>query len=229
MGRSLSTIRTKQLRVVPVEKSVDGSQAVAPYNSVRELVGGAKDIVVTDCICQKEQRLLGHTCDKPEETCLAFGDFARFYRDNGMGRPVTREEALAILDRAEAHGLVLSPSNTQELAALCCCCTCCCPVLKFARMMPRPADRVLSHYRAAIDPELCAACGDCLERCPMEAIEEGEAASRVLAQRCIGCGLCASACPEGAIAMEAKPGMEAPPKDFDEVMRKIAAERGKAS
>lgn len=225
LGASFSAFQTKQLRVVPVGAAVEHTQTVAPYNRVKDLIPAEDDILVTDCICQKEQRLLGHSCDKPSETCMAFGDFARYYHDNQMGRLITREEAFEIIDRAEQLGLVLSPSNTQKLAALCCCCTCCCPPLKFARMMPRPADRVRSYYEARIDPEACLACGDCKERCPMDAIGEDEDASQIIDGRCIGCGLCVATCPEGAISLVAKTGMEAPPENFSDVLRRIENER----
>ena len=199
---------------------------MAPYNRVKDLIAAQDQIAVTACICQKEQQLLGHTCDKPEETCMAFGDFAQYYQDNQMGRPVSKKEAVGIIDRAEQMGLVLSPSNTQELAALCCCCTCCCPVLRFAKMTPRPADRIRSYYTARIDADRCLACGDCIERCPMDAITESDEASQIIDGRCIGCGLCASTCPEVAIALIAKPGMEAPPKNFPDALRRIETERG---
>jgi len=59
----------------------------------------------------------------------------------------------------------------------------------------------------------------------MEAIKEGENASEVIEERCIGCGLCVSTCPEEAISFMAKPGMEAPPKDFRETLQRIETER----
>ena len=91
--------------------------------------------------------------------------------------------------------------------------------------MPRPADRVHSYYQAKIDSELCSACGQCIERCQMAAIKEGEDSSEMIEGRCIGCGLCVSTCPTEAISMVAKSGMEAPPKGFEDTLQKIEAER----
>ena len=125
-------------------------------------------------------------------------------------------------------GLVLSPTNAQELSTICCCCSCCCPVLKFAKMAPRPADLAQAYYQAQIDPDLCTASADCIDRCPMDAIREGDNASEVIDGRCIGCGLCVSACPVEAITLEPKPGMEAPPKDMSDMLNRIATERGVA-
>jgi len=181
---------------------------------------------VAQCICRKEQGLLGKECTRPQETCLGFGDFAQFYIDNKWARAISKEEALRVLDLAEESALVLSPSNSQQLAAICCCCPCCCPILKYAKLMPRPADVVRSYYQAKIDPELCSACGQCTERCQMAAIREGKDSSEVIDEKCIGCGLCVSACPTEAIAMVAKSGMEAPPKEyFQDTLQRIEAER----
>ena len=95
-----------------------------------------------------------------------------------------------------------------------------------AKMMPWPADFVQSYYQAEIDPDLCSACGECIERCQMQAIKEGDDVSQIIDGRCIGCGLCASTCPEEAISLMAKADMEEPPKDFSETLRKIDIERG---
>jgi electron transport complex protein RnfB len=225
-GAALMPIKTKQLRVIPVESAVESAPAVAPYNRVRELVKEQEIISVAQCICRKEQGLLGRPCAKPQETCISFGDFARFYIDNHLARAISTDEALRILDAAEEAGLVLNPSNTQKIQWICCCCSCCCPVLKFARMMPRPVDIVRSYYQAEIDTDLCIACGECLERCQMAAIKEGADFAEMIEGRCIGCGLCVSTCPVEAISLKPKPDMEAPPESLAETLSKIESERG---
>ena len=151
-------------------------------------------ISVTQCICKKEQGILGNECSKPQEVCMMFGDWARFYLDNHNARQITREEAHKILDLAEENGLVLSPSNTQKLEAICCCCSCCCPTLKNIKILPNPGEVATSCYRFTIDGELCTGCGECVEICPMEAIKEEDGISVIMKERCIGCGLCAGRC-----------------------------------
>ncbi len=226
LGMSFMSVKTKQMRVIPVDSSLTPKTKVETYNRVRELVKQQKVFALAKCICRKEQGILGKECSRPKETCLGFGDFAQFYIENGMGRQITREEALQNLDRAEASGLVLCPTNSQEPAGICCCCPCCCPTLKYAKLMPRPVDLVQSYYRARIDPELCSACGQCIERCQIGAIKEGENSSRVLEERCIGCGLCVSSCPTEALTLVMKEKMEPPPRTFvTDTLRKIEAER----
>ena len=225
IGATLAALKTKQLRVIPVESAVEAAPAVATYNRIRDLVKEQEIISVAQCICRKEHELLGKPCAKPQETCISFGDFARYYIDNHMARPINTDEALRMLDLAEEAGLMLNPSNTQKLEWICCCCSCCCPSLKFAKMMPRPADWVRSYYQAEIDSDLCTACGECIERCQMEAIKEGADFSEIVDGRCIGCGLCVSTCPLEAISLVPKPGMEAPPESLSETLKKIETER----
>jgi len=222
---SIGRVKTKQLRVIPVESAVKALPGVAPYNKIRELVRQQDLIAVTECICRKEQKLLGKECDRPKETCFGFGKFARFYIDNKLGRLITTDEAMKILDLAEEAGLVLSPTNAQELQFICCCCPCCCPTLKAAKLLPKSKYVISSYYQAKIDPDLCLDCGLCIDRCQVDAIKEGDGHSEIRDEKCIGCGLCVTTCPEQAISLMARPGMEAPPKDFDETLLKIETER----
>jgi len=226
VAMSLADVKTSQLRILPVESSVEKAGGVESYNQVRELVREQKVLCVQDCICRKEQAMLGNPCDKPVEICLLCGDMAQYKIDMGAARQIDVDECLKLLDKAEEAGLVLQSSNTEKLEWICCCCTCCCAGLKLTKAMPRPGDLVRSYYVARIDPDECTACGDCVERCPMEAIQEGDNAAEMIDGRCIGCGLCASVCPVEAITLEPKPGVEEPPKDMTDMHNRIASERG---
>jgi Fe-S-cluster-containing hydrogenase component 2 len=225
IGMSLAS-NTQQMRVIPLQSSLKSNANVAPYNRVREIVEGEELITVTQCICKKEQGIMGHPCEKPQEVCLMFGNFAQFYLDNNMARRITKEEALGVLDRAEEAGLVLSPSNTQHLEAICCCCTCCCPFVKGLKMAPRPAEIVQNNYWSTIDEDLCTGCEECIEVCPMEAIKAEDALAQVMEERCIGCGLCVAACPVEAISMKERKDKGAPPETFADTLGRIANERG---
>lgn len=225
LGGSFKSLKTPQMRIIPVDRAIDTALPVATYDRARELVEQQDLLTVAECICRKEQKLLGKECDRPKETCLLFGDFGRYYLDNGMSREISKEEAFKILDMAEESALVLRPSNDQKVEAICCCCPCCCLSLRYNKIAKRPAKHVLSHYYAKIDPDLCSACGACVERCQIDAIKEGEEFSEILEDRCIGCGLCVPTCPEEAITMVAKPDIEAPPVDFREMLNRIETER----
>ncbi len=51
------------------------------------------------------------------------------------------------------------------------------------------------------DPDLCTACGTCVEQCPMEALSMPEDLPVVDADLCIACFCCQEICPEKAIAL----------------------------
>ena len=217
---------TKQLRVVPIHSAVDATLAVDTYDRVRELIKGQSVIAVAPCICAKEKTLMGGKCDRPTERCLTFGIAAQYYIENGLGRKISEPETLEILELAEKSGLVLSPSNAQEIMNICCCCGCCCGVIRGLKTFDRPADHVQSSFQARIDPELCTACGACLDRCQIQALKENDTACEVDLARCIGCGLCLPTCPEDAISLAAKPRTTTLPKNWPEMSLRIMKERG---
>lgn len=228
IGMTLAPLENKQLRIAPVDSAVKDLPAVQTYNRVRDLIQEQELIAMMPCICRKKERILGNPCERPEDLCLSFGQFAQYVIDNEMGKRISTDEAMKSLDLAEESALVLSPSNTQELAFVCCCCGCCCGGLKRLKMLPNPADFCQSYYQAKIDPDSCTGCGDCLDRCQVDAIKEEDAFMKVGPARCIGCGLCVSTCPAEAIELMAKGDPKTPPRDFDELLQRLAVERGVA-
>ena len=228
LGMTLAPLENKQLRIAPVDSAVEDLRAVETYNRVRDLVKEQELVAMMPCICRRKEGMLGNPCDRPEDLCFSFGQFGQYVLDNEMGKRISTEEALKLLDLAEESALVLSPSNTQELAFVCCCCGCCCGQLKRLKMLPNPADFCQSYYLARIDPDSCTACGDCMDRCQVDAIKEGATVMEVEPARCIGCGLCVPTCPTEAIELVAKEDPKTPARDFDELLGNLAKERGVA-
>ena len=226
-SKQSSQLKNPQLRTIPVARALAAEQVIMPYEEARRIISGEDNIVVAPCICRREHKMTGAGCDRPLEACLVFGLEARYYEENGLGRPIDQREALEILDRAEKAGLVLQPSNTQKVSNICTCCGCCCQILINLKRLPEPANHAASNYFATIDQELCAGCGTCMDRCQMEAIEmDGESAS-ILRKRCIGCGLCVTTCPEEAIRLQEKPEAQKsiPPLNKMERSQRIAEDR----
>jgi electron transport complex protein RnfB len=194
------------LRTVPVNRSLDVAWPVAPYEDAREIIKGKDKIALSDCICRVQQGLLDKGCDKPKEVCFSFGSHADFYVERGMGRYVTQEEALAVLDLSEKVGLVNQPANMVNPGGMCNCCGDCCGVLRALNRMPKPAEMVTNNYFAVVDTDLCTGCETCLDRCQMVAIHVGnDQTAEVDPDRCIGCGLCVTTCPTAAIRLHLKP------------------------
>ncbi|WP_372682625.1 ATP-binding protein [Desulfosarcina sp.] len=200
---------------------------VTPYEAAEEIINKQSKIVVSPCICRKEQKMVGKGCDKPEEVCLAFGAGAYYYEQNGLGRSIDKAEALNILKAGVDAGLVLQPGNQQKPLNICMCCGCCCGILKNMKTLDKPAQMVHTNYYAQVDEDLCTACEACVERCQMDAITVDEAAL-VNLDRCIGCGLCVTDCPTEAITLgqKAEDNRYLPPKNVFETYMNIAQERG---
>ncbi|MBU1670765.1 MAG: 4Fe-4S binding protein [Actinobacteria bacterium] len=222
----MGTVQSKQMRVIPVGAALDTSVPVMSYDVARELVSGQEVMAVAECICRKEKMLLGRGCDHPLETCLTFGPAAEYYLENGMGRRITLEECLGLLDEAEREAMVLEPTNSKVITHMCICCGDACNMLRALKSYERPADHALSSFRASIDPEECTLCGTCAGRCQVNAVVEGADRMEVDPARCIGCGLCVPTCLSGAARLVSKSDAREPPADFIEMQMKIAAERG---
>lgn len=228
MNKSWLEIKTKQLRVIPVSKSISAEMKIMPYEEAEKIINSQSKIVVSPCICRKEHRMMGKGCDKPLEACFSFGSGAYYYEENGLGRSVSKEEAINILDTGLKTGLVLQPGNSQRPGNICMCCGCCCQILKNLNTLDAPAIAVCSNYYASVDEKSCTACGNCKELCQMNAITVEDAAGINL-KRCIGCGLCIMACDFEAIKLIPKEDSEKiiPPANLFETYVNIARERGK--
>ena len=227
--------KTPQLRTIPVRESIPVNENLAvknpilPYEQIDEILAGHQTFAVANCVCRQEMRLIDHGCEKPLETCLAFDSSAAYFVQDGRGRYITREEALALVRQAEVAGLVLQPGNTRNPGNLCMCCGCCCGVLRSLKMNPHPASMVSSPYFAVVDQDACAGCGTCLERCPMDAISLPDGTTEIDLERCIGCGLCTTTCPSDALSLSRKPESQqrAVPKDVVQMTIRLAQSRGK--
>jgi len=229
MNKELTRPQTPQLRVVPVQESLDVAMEIQPYDELRKIVLSQKTIALADCICREKSAILGHPCSKPMESCFVFGPMAEYYIENGIGRRITHEEALEVLHKNEEAGLVPSPANAQKVGGMCNCCGCCCGVLKALRLHSHPGSYVKSNYFAQVDEGLCAGCETCLERCQMEAIAVENDRARIDLKRCLGCGLCVTTCPTKALSLRKKDSREVyvpPPKPVDTYLQ-IAKEMGK--
>ena len=222
---SMASVSTPQMRTVPVESALGEISRVAPYDRIREMVKKEDIISVCRCICRKELKLMGRTCPHPEEVCLMFGKFARFYIENNFARQISSDEAIKILNLAEENGIVLRPTNSQKLDAICCCCAHAC--IRNIAALPNQGDIIGSSFKSVIDPALCTGCGECIEICHMEAVKDDNGIAVADENRCIGCGLCVDRCPVEAISMIKQEGKkEVPPENFDKLLVQIAAERG---
>lgn len=221
--------KVPQLRTIPVMQEVSITSEVIPYMQIEEILRSKKEIAVRNCVCRQEQQLLGKGCNNPLETCMTFGGAARNTVDHGIGRMISIDEALAIVQEAQTKGMVLQPSNSQNPIVLCVCCSCCCGVLRHIKMDPNPGKLVANPYVTTYDQSLCISCAACVDMCPMEALTLDKQGEIHFSQgRCIGCGLCVGVCPSGALQLGLRAETDQPkiPKNTTSTYLELSKARG---
>lgn len=208
-GRTLQ-LRPQFHRVIPVLESVRQDMQIAPFEDARALVDGARAWGVLDCICRKQQRLLGSGCDHPLDVCMVLSDRPGAYDGNPVIRALDRKQALAVLQRAAAAGLVHSVSNTRDgVTYICNCCTCACGILRGMKALGIADVVARSPFVNTVDAAVCSACGDCVPACQFDALRLEDYAV-VDAARCVGCGVCVPLCSTGALRLVRRPAEEVP-------------------
>ncbi|MBN2295431.1 MAG: 4Fe-4S binding protein [Pirellulales bacterium] len=55
---------------------------------------------------------------------------------------------------------------------------------------------------AAVDKDKCTGCGECVDSCPLDAIEMDGDVAKVDEDTCSDCGACVDVCPVEAITVE---------------------------
>ena len=217
------------LRTIPVNRSIDADLRVASYDDAVEILRDIDTIVVTNCVCRVLAGRMEDDCGKPLEVCFLFGSMGQYYVDRGLGRQISLDEAVSILENCHEAGLVTQPASSQNPGGMCNCCGDCCGSLAAMNKHPEPATLVFSNYVAALDSDECSGCETCVERCQMGALAtDGDGVCELTVERCIGCGLCVTTCPSGALFLQTKPQdlQRVPPADTRDQMMAMAKKRG---
>ncbi len=219
-----------QLRTIPVEKSLDPKLKVAPYDNVRKIIEESNGpFAKINCVCRQERDLYGKPCKmtKYEDNCLGFGGMIQTYIDQGWATQISKDETLKILRANQEEGLILRPSNSQDVDFICSCCYCCDRGIAGLLNVPDPANYVISNYYAELDPDLCTGCGTCIDRCQMKAISQLDDIPSIERMRCIGCGNCIAICPSEALMLQKKEEQYIPPPTMDDLYDLILKEKSR--
>jgi ferredoxin len=201
-------------RVITVEREIPAGVEVHPYDMVSQYIEKAPYITVSTCYCRHHGELVDRPCDKPKDNCMGIGPGAKSNADRGFAKLISKEEALEILKRAEDAGLVHLSSNTGKyIDFICNCCICHCGILQSVKNAAAPSMAAVSSLIASLEEGDCSGCGDCVERCPMDALAMEDDVVALDSNRCIGCGLCVSVCPTGALKLEPREEAPLPPQD----------------
>ncbi len=226
----LNRSKTPTFRTIPVEKSIPipSEFRVASYDEVRALVEEAgNQIAVANCVCRQAMDVIGQSCSATDlrETCLLFKETAEHHCQLGIARPIAREDAFRILEKAQQARLVLQPENTEHPQFVCCCCGDCCEVLTRVKRFPRPAELYATNYYSEVVPEHCKACETCIDVCQLDARSIVNGVATVNLERCIGCGNCVVSCPSQACRLRKREKESAPPMDSEMLYARITTNK----
>jgi NAD-dependent dihydropyrimidine dehydrogenase PreA subunit len=227
-GIEFLSTKLPQMRTIPVAKSIHPHHHVSTFDEVATLIRQAEGpFAIYECICRKKKSLEGKSCKKTDrrETCLAIGSMARMGLKSGAGRKISRDEAMASIEKNQKQGLVLQPSNTEKADFICSCCGCCCGILRTHKVLPKPLDFWATNFHAEVDSDVCDGCGACEKRCQVGAVKVRGKNQPALVNldRCLGCGVCVPGCPTQSIRLVKKPAEVRPPLTREDLQEAIMA------
>lgn len=177
MAAGIMPIGAGPMRVLPIERSIDGNSRRASYEELSKHLNEASVFSVSDCSCRTSREAMGEGCGHlKEDMCIQLDHAAEYYIKTGRGREITREEAFEIIKTAEDNGLMHSIPNLDEPGhthAICNCCGCGCYAMRLANEFVNN-DIVRSNYKSVVNEEKCVACGECVDVCPTNALRLGQ-------------------------------------------------------
>ena len=165
------------MHVIPVEKAIENESHSVSIEHISHWLSKYDKYSVGQCTCRKQQTMRGEGSGEINgEFCIGVGDMAEYCVNRGMGRYLTYDEVLEVLERAERHGFVHQITNidgSDKIVAICNCAPGVCNALRTSQLYNTP-NMSRSAYRAHVDKTKCVACGKCVEVCPVGAAKLGQ-------------------------------------------------------
>jgi electron transport complex protein RnfB len=198
------------IKYLPMGQIIMSNPMAYPSDKLEEIFSRYSTFGVTLCQCRITEEVIGRSCGRPKEVCMAMGPVAEKSIRAGRLRRIDLKEALAIKAEAEASGLVtwMDCQDPKNGGSSCSCCGCCCNVMRRVTEFNMPARLAPPHFVPKLDTSNCNYCGKCALACPMGAITVDIINNTYVRNenRCIGCAQCAVACSKlKAIEMIAVP------------------------
>ena len=211
---------TKAFRYVPATLSLEPeSHAVFPFEMMEEVIRKVKVIALVHCPCRATAQLIGKKrCDHSLENCIKYDELAEYLIEKGIGREITKQEALEVIRKSEEAGLVHLVDNATGGDQT---------YLQLLRLLllVRGDDPEKEDPKGCPDGHLFSPGDGSGEMHRVRTVRgdlPGPGRSRWKAiflsvdqEWCIGCGVCAVPCPASAVRLVRKSDA-IPPKDFKE-------------
>lgn len=166
-------------RPIPIEKAIENEPKKMSWEELSTLIEeSANDsYCICECICRKQAIARGEAGDEPDtHWCMPMGEYAEYYIRTGKGVRVTKEEFMQRLKEAEDLGYVHNASNHDGPSPIKYICNCDYQTCMSIRgsLLTNVGALSASNYRAHVDQDKCVACGQCVEKCPMNAVRLGQ-------------------------------------------------------
>ena len=166
------------MHVIPVEKAINATNTSISIEHISHWLDKYEgSLSVGYCSCRNARRLYGEGSGEiQDDCCIGLGDFATYLVETGKGRPITKQEALEICQRAEDNGYVHQVTNIDgqdKIFGLCNCDVGVCFALRTSQYFNTP-NMSASSFRAHVNKDNCVACGKCVEVCPAGAVKLGQ-------------------------------------------------------
>lgn len=204
-------------RCLPISADVVEGGKLLPGDDWRKIIDEKERFSVDRCVCQMMNPAC--TCEHGENNrlvnrCLAFDSFADYRVENGIGKYISKEEAIKLIEDCIADGITVSPANAEIVEVFCMCHAGCCGQYLAAKAFPGAAIKNVSNYFNVHDSSKCINCGKCVRDCCIGALKLEDGKLTYNKDLCFGCGLCVQVCPVGANILRVKSDAEiyTPPK-----------------
>jgi len=205
-------------RIITVEHELPGETEIYSYEKLSHMLDKEDSFAVAKCYCRHHKHLVDDPCKIdgiPEYSCLMCGETADYIVEREFGKRITKEEAQEILLATEKAGLMHNVGNYADRALFVCnCCGCCCEFLGSVKRSGSNAMLAFANFVLAIDESSCSGCGDCIDRCQVDALSLENEVISVNENMCFGCGNCIAACPTESLSMVRRDTVK-PPESKD--------------
>jgi|GEM_PF-2113092 len=201
-------------------KYVHTSALKLPLKDMEAFIQGADHLSVGPCPC----RLIfdREACEAPIFTCIRVNYFSQTVtglqdmvnearekkglKPKKMGKELTRDQAVELVRHAYKQNLVLSLESCIQPYQnnICACCPDCCIELNLRYKFGLDVCKS-GPYFPVLSPDTCTGCGECEDRCPVDAITMDGGKPLVSPETCLGCGHCADVCTTDSMVLEIKP------------------------
>jgi Pyruvate/2-oxoacid:ferredoxin oxidoreductase delta subunit len=226
---------TPGLRAIPIEQSIAPEEKVFEKEEAHEFIKtlGTEDLVLVPCPCRvRTEKMDIRECrDKfPVGSCIMIGGTARYMENAGLGKRVTKEQAIEYLDKMVEIGLIATADNylADPHNIMCLCCGCCCSNIRGRTRWDNPTAVLPSQFLPMAGDE-CTMCETCIDRCILDAlsIDDDEGCAVADPEKCIGCGVCTIDCPEETLKLQRYERPEKPFNNMTEYFMTVASDNGR--